>query len=212
MKSEIFKNILRTVLVIFVLSTISLTACSCDGETLDDGGSNNGGSNGSVNETENNDTPEIGSGEVDGVEGELEGTDISFSESSLTYYIAAVEYKNTVDNIYDEQDCALGFSISKEDEFYLNASLLGYTAFEAGKIYEFTGEKLGLVSLTYYLDDGEVSSGFETVFILFNETPKSVGQNVSGEMKLMTHDGDTFVVSFNSNLVSQSSTIPCEYF
>jgi hypothetical protein len=198
-KSNITVNFFMIIFMITVL--MPLQACG-DGRTF---------SSGEVTGSENEKAKdyELGSFEIDGLEGTLEGHAISFSSSELSYNLRAIEY-GEVDNIYNSEDCGFAFGIFKEDKMYINISIGVYTAFETNKIYEFSSKDFGNVTLTYYYNDGTTdSSGISNVRVVFSNIPTSVEQLTAGELEITTSKGDKMVMSFSDKMASYTLPFEC---
>ncbi|MBU0505383.1 MAG: hypothetical protein ABII18_09750 [bacterium] len=185
-------------MIMFMITMLSpLQACG-DGSKF---------SSGEVTGSENEKVKEyeLGSFEVDGLEGDLEGNKISFSSSELTNGLTIIERGSVGGNeIYDSDDWGLVFSIFKEEKISLNIAINAYRSFEANQVYEFGFEEFGNVTLDYYFNDGSSdSSTIKTVRVVFSKPPTSAGNLVSGELEVTTNHNDKIVMSFSANAVSK---------
>src|SRR3989338_5411210 len=143
MKSKLFKIMLKTMVMIVMLFTISLTACSRDGGT-ESADPSEGTDNSSEDDNDDSSAGDFSTENIDGIEATIGNDDVQYSESKTTSVIKILEKTSTNPNdIYDEADYGISISVSNDSDSYdseqlaFTMSINEYVDFKVDTIYEY---------------------------------------------------------------------------
>lgn len=200
MRSKLFKIIFKTIVMIAIFFTVSLTACNCGGDTesSDTGGSSDDGSIGFFDD---------GSSSVsESISGNVDGESVDTSENSIISNISITETDASMNYTYDENDYGISFSIytdgyqNGEDGISLSIKIYQYTAYQEDTIYEFSDPYYLYAKLTIRQNGSNKTYDAESVQVSFTSVPTSKGDTVAGKIKFIISDSDSIEAEFEAEL------------